>query len=120
VGRADLLGPKAGYEPGGGYRPEGLTPRGIAMAALAVAAFFAAHLFLERRYGEPAVQDLTWILFSLCFGWMGVRMIRFPERYEEIEGEDHRLRTRRFGLALVVVAIVLAAISLHALFAPIR
>jgi uncharacterized membrane protein len=115
VVRSDLLGPGAGYEPGGGYRPEGLTLRGIAIAAFAVAAYFAAYGLVEHRYGEPATRDLTWMLLSLCLAWTAARMIRFPERYEQVEGEDHRRRTRWCGLVLAAVAALLAAISLYAL-----
>ncbi|MEA3063388.1 MAG: hypothetical protein QOJ94_3169 [Sphingomonadales bacterium] len=118
--RSSLLGPEGGYEPGSGYRPEGLTWRGIALALLTLAAFFALYWLVERRFGEPAAQDLIWLLMSLSFGWTGVRMARFPERYETDEGEDHRVRTRRSGLALVAMALMLAAIALYTLFAANR
>jgi hypothetical protein len=118
VDRSSLLGPEGGYEPGSGYRPDGLTLRGIALALLTLAAFFAAYWVVERRFGEAAAQNLIWLFMSLSFGWTGLRMARFPERYETIEGEDHRVRTRWSGLALVAVALLLAAIALYALFAP--
>jgi hypothetical protein len=117
VDRSSLLGPRAGYEPGSGYRPDGLTWRSLALALLALAAFFLVYWLVERRFGEPATQDLIWLLMSLSFGWTGVRMARFPERYETVEGEDHRVRTRRSGLALVAVSLLLAAIALYAFFA---
>jgi formate hydrogenlyase subunit 3/multisubunit Na+/H+ antiporter MnhD subunit len=118
VERADLLGPKGGYEPGEGYRPDGLTWRSLVLALVPVGTFFAAYWLVERRFGEPAAQNLIWLFMSLTFGWTGVRMARFPERYETVEGEDHRRRTRWSGLALVAVALLLAAIAVYALFAP--
>jgi ferric-dicitrate binding protein FerR (iron transport regulator) len=119
VDRSRLLGPEGAYEPGSGYRPDGLTWRAIALALAALAVFFALYWLAERRFGEPAAQDLIWLFMSLTFGWTGVRMARFPERYETDEGEDHRVRTRRLGLALVAVALLLAAIALYALFVAI-
>jgi hypothetical protein len=116
VDRSSLLGPEGAYEPGPGYRPEGLTWRGTALALVSIAVFFAGYWLVQRRFGEWAAQDLIWLLMSLSFGWTGVRMVRFPERYEEIEGEDHRRRTRRWGVALVAVSLLLAAIALYALF----
>jgi steroid 5-alpha reductase family enzyme len=120
VDRSSLLGPEGAYEPGPGYRPDGLTWRSLALALLALALFFAGYWLVQRRFGEAAAQDLIWLLMSLSFGWTGLRMVRFPERYETDEGEDHRVRTRRWGRALVAMALLLAAIALYAFFAAIR
>jgi hypothetical protein len=120
VDRSNLLGPTSGYEPGTGYRPDGLTWRSLGLALLSLAVFFAGYWLVRRRFGEPAAQDLIWLLMSLSFGWTGLRMARFPERYETDEGEDHRVRTRRWGLALIAVALLLAAIALYALFTAVR
>jgi len=101
--RAQLLGPETGYQPGGGYRPEGLTWRGIALAWLVVGALVAAEWLLAGRFGERAMQKVTWTVFGLCYGWNGARMIRFPERYDRFGDGDHR-RTRRSGAFLVLLA----------------
>jgi hypothetical protein len=116
VDRSTLLGPEGGYEPGPGYRPDGLNGRSLTLALLAIAAFFALYWLVVRRFGEGAAQDLIWLFISLSFGWTAVRMVRLPEGYETDEGEDHRVRTRRWGLALAAVSCVLAAIALYALF----
>jgi hypothetical protein len=116
VDRSSLLGPEGAYEPGPGYRPDGLTWRSLVLVLVGLTAFFLAYWLVQRRFGESAAQDLIWLLMSFSFGWTGLRMARFPERYETDEGEDHRVRTRRWGRALVAVSLLLAAIALYALF----
>jgi hypothetical protein len=114
--RADLLGSDAGYEPGGGYRSEGLTWRGLAIALVFIVPIFAVQWFLDHRFGSRIAEDWSRMLFCLVLAWMGVHTFRFPSRYRDDDSPRRRLATRVAAFVLVAITAGLAAFSLFDLF----
>jgi hypothetical protein len=110
VTRFDDLG-LAGYERGGGYRPDGLTVRG-ALRAFAWAALLIGGFWLVRdAIGEVLTRLLQGIVWSAFLGWWTWQTLRRPLADDEYATDEERRAARRgaaWGLILVPLMLLLA------------
>ena len=115
--RAENLGVD-GYEPGGGYRPEGggLKWRWLALALVFGAAMLAVRVQLGEALGERAGRAAFGLLIAILWAvpclW---RLLRPAAREEE-----ERRRLRRYAAIGLTGATVVAAVTGAVLIALLR